>query len=330
MTVVLDSPNLERLWALLSELSAQLSANKEQCVALQRQAEELKAQAVHTNTGFALKRFNVDITQERFESELERSNAQLTVENQQLHYENRQLNALLKDYEGTLESVMGRFRGLAHSTQQHELALHRHYESLLLNYMQQQASPTSPYNSQFEHEREPSKEQNQPNGFYTSPSSSQIYDSPASAPSAQQLQQSNLERRGSTASVSGLPPEMERSLDRLSTLLRKTMRSLNDEEFEAEDDEPLSPITSPIQAPTSPQRAKTALSAYFYNRILCSATYSSTSKLYRLRLLFSSVRGFAFLSCVRSSVETCAARVAVLQVDFFLPSGRHLNIYSCP
>ncbi|KAH8918015.1 hypothetical protein BT69DRAFT_1354237 [Atractiella rhizophila] len=113
MTVVLDSPNLERLWALLSELSAQLSANKEQCVALQRQAEELKAQAVHTNTGFALKRFNVDITQERFESELERSNAQLTVENQQLHYENRQLNALLKDYEGTLESVMGRFRGLA-------------------------------------------------------------------------------------------------------------------------------------------------------------------------------------------------------------------------
>lgn len=38
---------------------------------------------------------------------------------------------LLKDYEGTLESVMARFRTFAHSTQEHDLQLARHYESLL-------------------------------------------------------------------------------------------------------------------------------------------------------------------------------------------------------
>lgn len=40
MTVV--DPHLEQLWALLSELSSQLSANREHCALLQRQAEDLK------------------------------------------------------------------------------------------------------------------------------------------------------------------------------------------------------------------------------------------------------------------------------------------------
>ena len=84
-------------------------------------------------------------------------------ENQALQQENRQLSSLLKDYESTLEAVMGKFRAHAvsvgfvpvavcsrrpelirqflshfslvnqHATQQHHLDLTRHYESLLLS-----------------------------------------------------------------------------------------------------------------------------------------------------------------------------------------------------
>jgi hypothetical protein len=35
------------------------------------------------------------------------------LENQQLQHENKQLNGLLKEYETTLEQVMGKFRGVA-------------------------------------------------------------------------------------------------------------------------------------------------------------------------------------------------------------------------
>lgn len=50
---------------------------------------------------------------EQFESELERFNATLVLENQALQYENRQLSMLLKDYEGTLDNVMAKFRTFA-------------------------------------------------------------------------------------------------------------------------------------------------------------------------------------------------------------------------
>ncbi|KAL8293587.1 hypothetical protein RQP46_000288 [Phenoliferia psychrophenolica] len=99
---------------------------------LHRRAEELKTQAIHTQTGFTLRRFNTDVTQEEFDSELERLNVSLVLENQALQQENRQLSVLLKDYEGTLETVMGKFRAHAYATQQHHLDLVRHYESILL------------------------------------------------------------------------------------------------------------------------------------------------------------------------------------------------------
>ncbi|GAA5910595.1 hypothetical protein JCM8208_007443 [Rhodotorula glutinis] len=124
---------MERLWALLSELSAQLSHNRQQTEELHLRAEELKAQAVHTQTGYTLRRFNLDVSQEEFELELEKLNVSLVMENQALQQENRQLSSLLKDYESTLEAVMGKFRAHAHATQQHHLDLTRHYESLLLN-----------------------------------------------------------------------------------------------------------------------------------------------------------------------------------------------------
>ncbi|BGP32411.1 hypothetical protein JCM10296v2_004192 [Rhodotorula toruloides] len=124
---------MERLWGLLSELSAQLSQNRQQTEELHRRAEELKTQAVHTQTGYTLRRFNLDLSQEEFDSELEKLNVQLVMENQALQQENRQLSSLLKDYESTLEAVMGKFRAHAFATQQHHLELIRHYESLLLN-----------------------------------------------------------------------------------------------------------------------------------------------------------------------------------------------------
>lgn len=52
-------------------------------------------------------------TTEEFDSEVERLNATLVLENQSLQQENKQLSTLLKDYEVTLEAVMGKFRSHA-------------------------------------------------------------------------------------------------------------------------------------------------------------------------------------------------------------------------
>lgn len=100
---------------------------------------------------------------EQFESELERLNATLVLENHALQHENKQLSMLVKcalvnfvnsladefavihrDYEGTLESVMSRFRTFAHSTQQHTLAQTRHYEDLLSNASTSSFKPSAP------------------------------------------------------------------------------------------------------------------------------------------------------------------------------------------
>lgn len=45
-----------------------------------------------------------------YDAELERMNASLSVENQGLLHDNKQLGALIKEYEQTLENVMGAFR----------------------------------------------------------------------------------------------------------------------------------------------------------------------------------------------------------------------------
>jgi uncharacterized protein YukE len=48
-----------------------------------------------------------------YESELERMNAAMTTDNHDLQQDNKQLNALIKDYEQTLETVMSAFRNRA-------------------------------------------------------------------------------------------------------------------------------------------------------------------------------------------------------------------------
>lgn len=53
---------------------------------------------------------------EEFQTGLESFASHLVLENQTLQHENKQLNNLLKEYEQTLETVMGKFRGVAVST----------------------------------------------------------------------------------------------------------------------------------------------------------------------------------------------------------------------
>ncbi|EMD42331.1 hypothetical protein CERSUDRAFT_90948 [Gelatoporia subvermispora B] len=123
--------DLFRAWQLLHELSEQNSHNHKMAAALHSQADSLKTQTASASTGFSLRRFNVDISKEVFESELERQNAQVIIENHTLLQENKQLSVLLKEYEHTMDTVMSKFRGHALAAQQHELTLTRHYEALL-------------------------------------------------------------------------------------------------------------------------------------------------------------------------------------------------------
>ncbi|KII94032.1 hypothetical protein PLICRDRAFT_79226, partial [Plicaturopsis crispa FD-325 SS-3] len=124
--------DLMRVWQMIHELSEQLAHNQKITSTLQSQTTALKTQADNSATGFALRRVNTDISKEFFESELERMNAQVIIENQTLLHENKQLSVLLKEYEGTMETIMSKFRNHALAAQQHELTLTRHYEALLL------------------------------------------------------------------------------------------------------------------------------------------------------------------------------------------------------
>ncbi|KAJ1020898.1 hypothetical protein NDA18_005745 [Ustilago nuda] len=128
---IMDGEDMQRLWSLIEDLTNQLQANRQLCESLQQQADQLRGQAIHSGTGFALRRFNTDLSKEKFESELEALNAHLVKENLSLSHENKQQAVLLREYENTLETVMAKFRSFSHSTQRHTLQLTQHYESLL-------------------------------------------------------------------------------------------------------------------------------------------------------------------------------------------------------
>ncbi|ORY28801.1 hypothetical protein BCR39DRAFT_559365 [Naematelia encephala] len=122
---------LQRLYSSVCDLSEQNEKNQAMIAELKARNDNIKGQAAHIGNGFPLRRFNLDISDEEFQSELEGFAAHLVLENQQLQNENKQLGALLKEYEGTLDNVMGKFRGIAYSSQQHDLSLHSYYTSLL-------------------------------------------------------------------------------------------------------------------------------------------------------------------------------------------------------
>ena len=132
-----DGEHDDRLWSLILDLSAQVTANKQVADALKTQIDELQGQAVHAKSGYALRRFNVDVAEETFTSELERLNVQLTQENTMLAHEAKQLGTLLRECEATLETVMGKFRSFSHAVQQYGLDLSAYYQSRLAAQTQQ-------------------------------------------------------------------------------------------------------------------------------------------------------------------------------------------------
>jgi hypothetical protein len=124
--------DLIQLFNRVQELSEQLTQNRSISFSLHASAGAIKTQAAHTQTGFVLRRFNLDKVQDAYDGELERMNASLAAENQTLQHDNKQLGALIREYEQTLESVMSAFRTRARDVQEHELALIREYESKLI------------------------------------------------------------------------------------------------------------------------------------------------------------------------------------------------------
>ncbi|KAH9932684.1 uncharacterized protein BXZ73DRAFT_101226 [Epithele typhae] len=127
-------PDILRVWTLLSEVSEQLSHNRSTAVNVHSLSDGSKAQAIHSQTGFVLRRFNTDKPKEVYDAELERMNNAMSAENLALLNDNRQLSALIREYEQTLENVMATFRTRAHEVQQRELALMRHYERILIQH----------------------------------------------------------------------------------------------------------------------------------------------------------------------------------------------------
>ncbi|KAI0670996.1 hypothetical protein C8Q78DRAFT_1078944 [Trametes maxima] len=127
-----ENESILRVWNLLSEVSEHLSQNRATSLQIHSVADGVKSQAVHSQTGFVLRRFNLDKPRDIYEAELERMNVAMSAENQTLLNDNRQLSALIREYEQTLEKTMERFRIHAHEVQQRELALMRQYESVIV------------------------------------------------------------------------------------------------------------------------------------------------------------------------------------------------------
>ncbi|CAA7261380.1 unnamed protein product [Cyclocybe aegerita] len=127
-----DHDLMQQLWGIITELGEQLSQNRSMSVSLYGLTSKIKSQAINSQTGFVLRRFNMDKTKEEYDAELENMNAAMTQENQNLQHDNKQLNALIKEYEQTLETLMSSFRNRAKDVQERELSLIREYEAKLL------------------------------------------------------------------------------------------------------------------------------------------------------------------------------------------------------
>ncbi|KAI0274914.1 hypothetical protein BC834DRAFT_839915 [Gloeopeniophorella convolvens] len=126
-----ESEFILRACQIIQEIGDQLAHNKKFTSSLLGQADRLKAEAGNLKSDFALRRFNVDISKETLESELERASAQIIIENHTLQQENKQLSLLLKEYEQTMDVIMTKFRSHTIAAQQHQVTLTEHYDTLL-------------------------------------------------------------------------------------------------------------------------------------------------------------------------------------------------------
>lgn len=120
-----------RLWTVVSELSEHVNQTRGFIASLIAHASEIKSQVFHAETGFALRKFNLDIPKDEYESEVTRMNANLLQENIALQNDNKQLSVLLKEHEQAVESIMNTFRHHAHTAQLKEMQITRYYEQLL-------------------------------------------------------------------------------------------------------------------------------------------------------------------------------------------------------
>jgi len=137
MLVPMDRPQsseneLLHLWALIVDLSDQLNQNRSLAASLQAQAGHIRSQAVHTGSGFPLRRFNAHLDGQEYTVELDRMTSALSTDNAAIAHDNKQLAALIREYESTLEAVMAKFRAAALNAQETELGIARHYESALI------------------------------------------------------------------------------------------------------------------------------------------------------------------------------------------------------
>ncbi|KIK59834.1 hypothetical protein GYMLUDRAFT_1003696 [Collybiopsis luxurians FD-317 M1] len=137
---IVEGDEISQLWAVITELSEQLNQNRSTSVSLYAQTGSVKNQAMDSQTGFVLRRFNANLPKEAYESEIERMNSTMTAENQSLQHDNKQLNTLIKEYEQTLDTLMSTFRNRAQTVQENELSLIRQYESNLLQLEEENSS----------------------------------------------------------------------------------------------------------------------------------------------------------------------------------------------
>ncbi|KAG8826903.1 hypothetical protein FRB91_011911 [Serendipita sp. 411] len=133
---------IQRIWMLVSELSDQLNQNNRVAAELHSQIQTLKEQAETNSKTTKLNRYNTDLTNELFDSELERATVAQVIENRSLLQENRQLTSLLNEYEQTLETVMTKFQQHTQAAIEKELALRRHYEGMLASNEEQTSTQT--------------------------------------------------------------------------------------------------------------------------------------------------------------------------------------------
>ncbi|CAG8540390.1 8871_t:CDS:2 [Diversispora eburnea] len=120
-----------KLRKLTHELCNQLATNREQIRTLQHQVEDLKSRTENLEGPFISRSINYRGPSFEVGTDLERQNARLMLENQQLNEENSELLSIVKEYEGTLQVMMNKFRVQSYEIQQSKLSMQRDYEKLL-------------------------------------------------------------------------------------------------------------------------------------------------------------------------------------------------------
>ncbi|TEB39750.1 hypothetical protein FA13DRAFT_1751031 [Coprinellus micaceus] len=135
-----EEPDIMQLWGMITQLGEQLSQNQAMSVSLYTTAGKIKNQSSNLQSGFVLRRFNTDKSQEEYDAALEHMSAGIAAENQGLLHDNKQLSSLIKEYEQTLETLMSTFRNRAQHVQERELSLIREFETKLLAREEENAS----------------------------------------------------------------------------------------------------------------------------------------------------------------------------------------------